>query len=50
MRGMYWLYVVENALTGPKIHTIENPAERLKDRVRKVPITDYRYIIEDWRI
>ena len=50
MRGMYWLYVVENALTEPKIHTIENPAERLKDRVRKVPITDYRYIIEDWRI
>jgi superfamily II DNA or RNA helicase len=49
MKDMYWLYIVENALTNPNIHTKSNPAERFKDRVKKVPITDYRYIIEDWK-
>jgi CRISPR/Cas system-associated exonuclease Cas4 (RecB family) len=49
MKDMYWLYVVENALTRPKIHTINNPAERFRNKVKKVPITDYKYIIEDWK-
>jgi hypothetical protein len=49
MKDMYWLYIVENALTNPNIHKKSNPAERFKDRVKKVPITDYRYIIEDWK-
>jgi superfamily II DNA or RNA helicase/CRISPR/Cas system-associated exonuclease Cas4 (RecB family) len=49
MKDMYWLYVVENALTKPDIHPINNPAERFRDKVKKVPITDYKYIIEDWK-
>jgi CRISPR/Cas system-associated exonuclease Cas4 (RecB family) len=49
MKDMYWLYVVENALTRPNIHTINNPAERFRNKVKKVPVTDYKYIIEDWK-
>jgi superfamily II DNA or RNA helicase len=49
MRALYWLYVVEDATTSPKIYTIENPAEKFRERVKKVQITDYRYIIEDWK-
>jgi superfamily II DNA or RNA helicase len=49
MRDVYWLYVVENALTKPHIHTIQNPVEKFKNRVKKIPITDYRYVIEDWK-
>jgi ERCC4-related helicase len=49
MKDMYWLYVVENALTRPNIHTINNPVERFRNKVKKVPITDYKYIIEDWK-
>jgi CRISPR/Cas system-associated exonuclease Cas4 (RecB family) len=49
MKDMYWLYVVENALTKPDIHPINNPAEKFRDKVKKVPITDYKYIIEDWK-
>jgi len=46
---IYWLYVVEDALSEPKIYTIENPAEKFRNTVRKIPITDYRYLIEDWK-
>jgi len=49
MRGMYWLYVVEDALSEPKIYPIENPAERFRDIVKRIPVTDYRYLIEDWK-
>jgi CRISPR/Cas system-associated exonuclease Cas4 (RecB family) len=49
MKDMYWLYVVENALTRPNIHTLNNPAERFRNKVKKVPVTDYKYIIEDWK-
>jgi superfamily II DNA or RNA helicase len=49
MKEMYWLYVVENALTKPEVHPKQNPAERFRNKVKKVPITDYRYIIEDWK-
>ena len=49
MRVIYWLYVVEDALSEPKIYTIENPAEKFRNTVRKIPITDYRYLIEDWK-
>jgi hypothetical protein len=49
MKEMYWLYVVENALTKPKVHPKQNPAERFRNKVKKIPITDYRYIIEDWK-
>ena len=49
MGDMYWLYIVENALTKPHIHTIQNPVEKFRDKVKRIPIIDYRYIIEDWK-
>ncbi len=49
MRGMYWLYVVENALTEPKIYTIQDPTEKFRDRVKRIPVMEYRYIVEDWK-
>ena len=50
VRDQYWLYVVEDALTTPKIYPVKDPFEAYKDRVKKVPIVDYRYVIEDWKI
>lgn len=49
MGDLYWLYAVENALDNPKITPIKNPSETLKDKVNKIPVIDYRYIIEDWK-
>jgi MoxR-like ATPase len=49
MRKTYWLYVVENALTEPKITCIQDPAERFKNKVKIVRIVDYRYVIEEWK-
>lgn len=49
MKEIYWLYVVENALEKPKIYLIQNPAEKFKSIVKKIPIIDYRYIVEDWK-
>ena len=49
MRETYWLYVVENALTEPKITCIQDPAERFKNKVKIVRIVDYRYVIEEWK-
>jgi len=50
MKDMYWLYVVENALTNPKIYPIKNPAEKFEKQVVKVPVIDYKYVIEDWKV
>jgi hypothetical protein len=42
----YWLYVVENAVTVPTLHTIQNPATKLKpEEVVEV----VRYVVKDWR-
>jgi MoxR-like ATPase len=49
MRKTYWLYVVENALTEPKITCIQDPAEWFKNKVKIVRIVDYRYVVEDWK-
>jgi hypothetical protein len=49
MKDYYWLYVVENALEQPKIHTIRNPAEKFKNKVKKIPVIDYKYVIEEWK-
>ena len=49
MKDYYWLYIVENALEQPKITTICNPVEKFKDKVKKIPFTDYRYIVEKWK-
>ena len=49
MKDVYWLYVVENALTNPNIYTIQNPAEKFEKQVVKVPVIDYKYVIENWK-
>ncbi len=46
LQDAYWLYVVENALTQPRLHTIQNPAVRLKAQ----PVVDIvKLVIENWR-
>lgn len=37
----YWLYVVENALTNPKLRVIQNPALKLFDDVKEIQRTTY---------
>ena len=49
MRELYWIYVVENALKEPKIYTIQNPTEKFKTTVKRIPTIDYRYIIDGWK-
>jgi hypothetical protein len=42
----YWLYVVENAVSQPVLHTIPNPAARLKpEEVLEI----VRYVVKDWK-
>jgi len=50
MGDYYWLYIVENALDSPKIMTIQNPVKVFGNVVKKIPVVEYRYIIEDWKI
>ena len=49
MGHLYWLYIVENALNKPKIYPVPDPAQTFKEKVKKIPVVDYRYIIEEWR-
>jgi SNF2 family DNA or RNA helicase len=49
LKDEYWLYVVEDALGNGRIHTYKNPTKIFKDKVRKIPIIDYRYVIDDWK-
>lgn len=42
----YWLYVVENAATKPKLHIIQNPRVNLKVYEEKEII---RYIVKNWK-
>lgn len=46
----YWLYVVEDALTNPIITLRQDPFNTFRNNVRKVPVVEYRYIIDDWKI
>ncbi|MEM2292467.1 MAG: helicase-related protein [Nitrososphaerota archaeon] len=50
MKEVYWLYIVENVLKQPKIYTIQNPSEKFRSIVKKIPKIDYRYMIEDWKV
>jgi superfamily II DNA or RNA helicase len=46
LQDAYWLYIVENALTEPKLHTIQNPAARLKAQ----PVTSViKIVVEGWK-
>ncbi len=42
----YWLYIVENAKTEPRLHTIQNPAAKFQPE-QVVEIV--RYVIKDWK-
>ncbi len=42
----YWLYIVENAATKPRLHRIQNPAARLQPEME---VSIVRYIITDWQ-
>ncbi|MCS7238006.1 MAG: helicase-related protein [Thermoguttaceae bacterium] len=42
----YWLYVVENATSQPKLFTLQNPAAKLQPK----EVTEIvRYIVDDWK-
>jgi len=43
----YYLYVVKNVYLEPEITVIKNPYEKLQDNIRKVPIEDYKIIIDE---
>lgn len=46
LQDAYWLYIVENALTTPTLHTIQNPAARLQAQ----PITGViKVVIDGWK-
>jgi hypothetical protein len=46
LQDAYWLYIVENALTEPKLHTIQNPAARLKAQLVTSVI---KIVVEGWK-
>lgn len=46
LQDRYWLYVVENALSEPRLYTIQNPAVRLNAQ----PVVGVvKVVIENWR-
>jgi len=46
LQDAYWVYAVENALDGPRFHTIQNPAQRL----RAQPVVGVvKVVVEDWK-
>jgi len=49
MGEYYWLYVVENAIDDPKITTIQNPVKVFGEVVKKIPVVEYRYVVENWK-
>ena len=49
LKDYYWLYVVENALSKPRITLIQDPANTLKEVVRRVPKIEYQYEIDEWK-
>ena len=49
LKDEYWLYVVEDALGEGMIYTYKNPVKIFKEKVKLIPIIDYRYVIGDWK-
>ncbi len=41
----YWLYIVENAATKPRLRTIQNPAAKLNVE----EVYDVRYVVKNWQ-
>ena len=42
----YWLYVVENAASNPKLYTIPDPAAKLEP---EEVVGVVRYLVKDWK-
>ncbi|MEN3026935.1 MAG: helicase-related protein [Chlorobiota bacterium] len=42
----YWLYIVEDAATTPKLHTLQNPAAKLEPQAVAEVV---RYVVADWK-
>lgn len=42
----YWLYIVEDAATAPKLHTLQNPAAQLTP---EEVVETVRYVVSDWK-
>ncbi len=47
-KEQYWLYVVVNALSSPKLYIINNPAERL-EFVEKAEVVRYVLLPQEWK-
>ncbi len=47
-KEQYWLYVVVNALSSPKLYIINNPAERL-EFVEKTEVVRYILLPQEWK-
>lgn len=46
LQDAYWLYIVEDALTEPKLHTVQNPAASLKAQ----PVTGViKIVVDGWK-
>jgi hypothetical protein len=46
LQDAYWVYAVENALDSPRLHTIQNPTQRL----RAQPVVGVvKVVVEDWK-
>jgi len=48
LKGDYWLYIVIDARTSPKLYIIQNPAERLKTR-EEIKVVRILVNAEDWK-
>lgn len=46
LKDEYWLYVVENAATSPKLYCIQNPKDNLR-AVEEVEIV--RFVVKNWK-
>ena len=49
LQDEYWLYVVEDVFEDPRITRIQNPAERYRDSIEKIPTKQFRLIVHDWK-
>ena len=49
MKDNYWLYIVENATTEPKITKFQNPVKTFGDTVQMEKVLAYRYVVGDWK-
>ena len=48
LREEYYLYICENALTNPNLITINDPFENLEKYIKKVPIEDYKMVLDQF--